>query len=84
VARELGTVIPGHPRSAAMLTEVARLETTYQRQEAIEQGVRQIETFLEKGEAAKAELALKVLLQMDPDNRHRRRLERAIKAAKGG
>ncbi len=84
VARELGTTIPGHPRSAAMLTEVARLETTHQRQAAIEQGVRQIEDFLEKGEAAKAELALKVLLQMDPDNRHRRRLEKAIKAAKGG
>jgi len=83
VARELGETIPGHPRSSAMHAEIARLETAHQRQEAIEQGVRQIETFLEKGEAAKAELALKVLLQMDPDNRHRRRLERAIRTAKG-
>jgi serine/threonine-protein kinase len=84
VARELGETIPGHPRASAMLAEIGRLETTHQRQAAIEQGVHQIETFLEKGDAPKAELALKVLLQMDPDNRHRRRLERAIRTAKGG
>jgi serine/threonine protein kinase len=84
VARELERAIPTHPRVAAMLAEIDRLENTHRRQEAIEQGVRQIETFVEQGDGKQAELALKVLLQMDPDNRHRRRLERAIKGlAKG-
>ncbi|HEV7515586.1 MAG TPA: serine/threonine-protein kinase [Thermoanaerobaculia bacterium] len=84
VAREFETAIPTHPRVAAMLAEIDRLETAYRRQEAVEQGVQQIETFVGQGDGKKAELALKVLLQMDPDNRHRRRLERAIKGlAKG-
>ncbi|MEA2694254.1 MAG: hypothetical protein QOJ16_3641, partial [Acidobacteriota bacterium] len=84
VARELERAIPTHPRIAAMLAEIDRLENTHRRQEAIEQGVRQIETFVEQGDGRKAELALKVLLQMDPDNRHRRRLERAIKGLTKG
>jgi hypothetical protein len=42
--------------------------------------VKQVEDFIQKGDAAKAELALKILLQMDPDNRDRRRLEKQVKA----
>jgi serine/threonine protein kinase len=84
VAREFERTIPDHPRIAAMLGEIERLETAHRRQAAVEEGVQQIETFLAQGDGKKAELALKVLLQMDPDNRHRRRLERAIKGwAKG-
>ena len=48
-------------------------------QQAVEQGVKQIEDFIQKGDAARAELALKVLLQMDPENRHRKRLEKQVK-----
>jgi hypothetical protein len=80
VAIELDRTLPNHPRAAEMFAEVARLESHHQRQQAIEQGVAQVEGFLAKGEAAKAELALKILLQMDPENRHRRRLERQLKA----
>ncbi len=82
VAGELERALPDHPRAGEMYAEVARLESQHQRQQSIEQGVRQVEGFLEKGEAAKAELALKVLLQLDPENRQRRRLERQVKALK--
>jgi serine/threonine protein kinase len=82
VALEFEGVFPRHPRPAEMFAEVARLESLRQRQQSVEQGVHQVETFLAKGDGAKAELALKILLQMDPENRHRRRLERQIKGMK--
>jgi serine/threonine protein kinase len=78
VAEELEKAQPAIPRAAAMYAEVERLETVQRRQQALEQGVRQVETFIEQGEAAKAELALKILLQMDPENRHRKRLEKQV------
>jgi serine/threonine protein kinase len=84
VVREFEATIPGHPRAAAMRSEVDRLESAHQRQAAVEQGVKQIEAFLEQRDGGKAELALKVLLQMDPENRHRRRLEKAIKGIRKG
>ncbi len=78
VAQELGKAQPGSPRAAAMFAEIGRLEAIHQRQQAVEQGVQQVETFIRQGEAAKAELALKILVQMDPENRHRKRLEKAV------
>lgn len=78
VARELGEAQPGSPRSAAMFAEAERLEAIAQRQQALEQGVRQVDAFIEQGDAAKAELALKILIQMDPENRHRKRLEKQV------
>ncbi len=78
VARELGEAQPGSPRSAAMFSESERLEAIARRQEALEQGVRQVDAFIEQGDTAKAELALKILVQMDPENRHRKRLERQV------
>jgi serine/threonine protein kinase len=80
VALELGKAQPGSPRVAAMYAEVERLEAIDRRQQALEQGVRQVETFIEQGDAGKAELALKILLQMDPENRHRKRLEKQVGA----
>jgi serine/threonine protein kinase len=84
VAHEFERTVPAHPRVSVMLAEIDTLENAYRRQETIEQGVKQIETFIGNGDGKNAELALKILLQMDPDNRHRRRLERSIKGlAKG-
>jgi serine/threonine protein kinase len=79
VAHELGNADPQSRRAAEMLAEVDRLEGEERRRQAVEQGVRQVETFVEQGDAPKAELALKILLQMDPDNRHRRRLEKQVR-----
>lgn len=78
-AAEMGQTIPASPRSAEMFARVERLEADWRRQQSVEQGVRQIEDFIQKGDAARAELALKVLVQMDPENRHRKRLERQVK-----
>ena len=78
-AAEMGQTVPASPRSAEMFAHVERLEADWRRQQSVEQGVRQIEDFIQKGDAARAELALKVLLQMDPENRHRKRLEKQVK-----
>lgn len=78
VASELERTIPLHPRAAAMFAEIDRLESLEGKQRALEQGVRQVETFIAQGDAAKAQLALKILLQMDPENRNRKRLEKAL------
>jgi len=79
-AHELGVAAPESPRAAEMFTEVERLEGAQRREQAMEQGVKQVETFVEQGDAARAELALKILVQMDPENRHRKRLEKQVKA----
>jgi len=78
VAQELGRAQPGSPRAAAMFAESERLESIHRRQQAVEQGVQQVEAFIRQGDAAKAELALKILVQMDPENRHRKRLEKQV------
>jgi tRNA A-37 threonylcarbamoyl transferase component Bud32 len=80
VAEELEKAQPASPRATAMYSEVERLETVHRRQQALEQGVHQVETFIGQGDAAKAGLALKILLQMDPENRHRKRLEKQVGA----
>jgi serine/threonine protein kinase len=80
VALEFERTVPHHPRPAEMFAEVAHLESLTQRRRAVEQGVAQVETFIASGDTPKAELALKVLVQMDPENRHRKRLERQVKA----
>jgi len=79
-AHELGVAVPASPRAAEMFAEVDRLEAAHRREQAMEQGVKQVETFVEQGDAARAELALKILVQMDPENRHRKRLEKQVKA----
>ena len=66
------------PRAAAMFAEVERVEAIHRRQQAVEQGVQQVEAFIGQGDSAKAELALRILVQMDPENRHRKRLEKAV------
>ena len=79
VAQELEEALPASPRAAEMFAEVERLETAHRKEQAVEQGVRQVETFVQNGDAARAELALKILVQMDPENRHRKRLEKQVK-----
>lgn len=79
-AHELGAEVPASPRAAAMFAEVERLEGEERKKQAIAQGERQIESFLEKRDSQSAELALKILLQMDPGNRQRKRFEKQIKA----
>jgi serine/threonine-protein kinase len=79
VVWELEAAAPEHPRAAAMFAEVERLESEDRRRQGVEQGVQQVERFVAEGDKGRAELALKILLQMDPENRHRKRLEKAVK-----
>ena len=79
-AQEMETTVPASPRAAEMFGHIERLESEYRKQQSVEQGVRQVEDFIQKGDAARAELALKILLQMDPENRHRKRLEKQVKS----
>jgi serine/threonine protein kinase len=81
-AGELGKSFPSSPRAAEMFSEIERLEVLHRHEQAVEQGVRQIEGFVESGNAAMAELALKILVQMDPENRHRKRLEKQVRGMK--
>lgn len=83
VAHEFEAALPGHARAAAMFSEIERLESDYRKQQAFHEGVTQVEAFLAKRDAAMAELALKVLLQMDPFNKHRRRLEKQVRELRG-
>ena len=77
---DFARALPSSPRPAQMFAEIEQLETGHRREQAVEQGVRQVEAFIEKGDVAKAELALKILVQMDPENRHRKRLEKQVRA----
>jgi eukaryotic-like serine/threonine-protein kinase len=81
-AMEMESIAPASPRAAAMYAEVERLESIHKHQQAAEQGVRQVDAFLEKGDLPNAELALRILLSIDPENRHRKRLERQLRAGR--
>lgn len=82
-AHELARLAEGAGQGARLLGEIDQAETAHRRHEAIEQGVRQVEAFLAQGQGGSAELALKILVQMDPENRHRKRLEKQLKALAG-
>jgi len=82
-AAEMEQVAPASPRAPAMYAEIERLESIHRHQQAAEQGVRQVDAFLERGDLPNAELALRILLSIDPENRHRKRLERQLRAGRG-
>lgn len=47
---------------------------------AVDQGVAQVEALIAQKNAADAELALKILLKLEPQNANRKRLEKQIEA----
>ncbi|HYH44711.1 MAG TPA: protein kinase [Thermoanaerobaculia bacterium] len=83
IAREMERDLPGHPRAGEMFAEVDRREAGHRRQQTVAQGIQQIETFIAQKDAPKAEMALRILLQMDPDNKNRKRLEKAVRGLAG-
>jgi|CXWL01.1.fsa_nt_gi serine/threonine protein kinase len=82
VVGELQHQLPGHPLVDELLGKVSRLEQEDAKSRSVTQGISQIEKFIVAGDAAKAELALKVLVQMDPENRRRKQLEKQIEGLK--
>ena len=84
VALEFERHVPDSPRPPALYSEISRLEEVFRRQEGIEQGVRQLETFLDQHKAPEAEMALKILVQMAPDHPQRANFEQRVRALKLG
>ena len=78
VAGEYQRTSPDDPRPAELFAEVARLEQKREHSRAIAQGESQVDEYIEAGDAGKAELALKVLLQMAPDHKRRKQFEKKI------
>jgi serine/threonine protein kinase len=68
VAHELSEALPKSARPAAMFALADRGEQAIRRQESIVHGAQQVEDFLEAGDLDRAALALKILVQMDPEN----------------
>jgi serine/threonine protein kinase len=79
VALELERNLPASPRAAVMYGEVERLEMIHKKQQAVEEAVVQIDSFIDKGDLRQGELAFRILLQLDPENRHRKRFEKQLK-----
>lgn len=84
VVGELQRAMPDDPRPSDLLAQLAERERSEDRRRSVEQGEAQVERFLEAGDAASAELALRVLLQMAPDYKRRRQLEKRIAKLKKG
>jgi serine/threonine-protein kinase len=79
-ALALERALPASPRPAELFAEVARVEEEHRRSQAIEQGERQVAALIRQGRADQAQLALRVLLRIDPKNHHKKQFERQIKA----
>ena len=83
VAHDMERALEGHPRAAEMFAEAEALRQREERRHALEGGERQLETLLAQGRTDQAELALKVLLKMEPNHPRRKLYEKKIAAAKG-
>lgn len=80
VVLEFERAIPDSPKPTLLFNEVSRLEEVHRRQQGIEQGIQQLETFLRQKRRPEAELAFKILLQMDPDSPRRAEFEQRIQS----
>jgi serine/threonine-protein kinase len=80
VAHSLAAALPGDPAASQLMLELTRREEGERRLQAIDQGVAQVETFVAAKNAQDAELALRIVLKLDPENPNRKRLEKQIEA----
>ncbi len=80
VVLDFGRTVPDSPRPTLLFNEISRLEEVHRRQQGIEQGVLQLENFLRLKKRAEAELAFKIVLQMDPDYPRRAEFEARIQS----
>ncbi|MGH7336793.1 MAG: hypothetical protein ACREI7_04385, partial [Myxococcota bacterium] len=80
VVLDFERAVPDSPRPAQLFSEISELEQVERKQQGIDQGVRQLETFLAQRKSDEAELALKILVQMAPNLPDRAKLEQRVKA----
>jgi len=78
VVLEFERSLPDNPRPTLLFNEISRLEEVHRRQQGIEQGAQQLEHYLRQNKRAEAELAFKILLQMDPECARRAEFESRI------
>ncbi|MEO8275768.1 MAG: protein kinase [Thermoanaerobaculia bacterium] len=78
VVLDFERAIPDSPRPTLLFNEISRLEEVHRRQQGIEQGVQQLEHFLRQKRRPEAELAFKILVQMDPAYARRAEFESRI------
>jgi len=83
VVQALSRAAPDGSRPAEMVAEISRLEGEARRRQAVEQGTEQVEQLLEAGQADQAELALQVLLRLDPQHKRRKHFEKRIRTLRG-
>lgn len=83
VVQAMSRAAPDGSRSAEMVAEISRLEGEARRRQAVEQGTEQVRQLLEAGQADQAELALQVLLRLDPQHKRRKHFEKRIRALRG-
>ena len=79
VAQRFGQVFPRSSRSAELFNKVTDLEAGERRQQSIAQGLATVERFIAQGERHDAELALKLLHNLDVDKTQLARLETQIR-----
>lgn len=84
VALEYEKAFPTSRRPAELFAQVGRREELHRRRESIQRGEEEVARYIAAGDADKAALALRILVQMDPDNPHRRELQQQIEALKKG
>ena len=80
IVLEFERAIPDSPRPTLLFNEISRLEEVHRRQQGIEQGVQQLENYLRLKKRSEAELAFKILLQMDPEYPRRAEFETRIQS----
>ncbi|HEX2253292.1 MAG TPA: serine/threonine-protein kinase [Thermoanaerobaculia bacterium] len=78
VARELAAADHGETLARELFARVDEREKVERRRAALADGELQLDALIARGEADQAELALKILLQIDPAHPRRRQLERQI------
>lgn len=83
VALDLEHMLPTSHRPAQMFAEISQVEERFRKRQAVEQGAAQVRTLIDRGEADQAELALSILLRMEPEYEKRVELEREIQALRG-
>jgi len=84
VVLEFERAAPDTSRPAQLFAEISRLEEIYRKQQGIEQGIRQLDTFISQRKIAEAEMTLRIVLQMAPDHPQREKLERRVQALREG
>ena len=83
IAVQYSELRPSDQRGGELLAELSRHENLARKSEAVDAGIRQLEQLLDAGQLQQAELALRIVVQMNPGHPRRRELEERLAALRG-